>query len=792
MAKKKVLLIGWDAADWKIISPMMDQGLMPALKSLVDRGVMGNLATLDPPLSPLLWTSIATGKTADKHGVLSFYEPAEKADALVPVSGRSRKVKALWNILHHMEYRCNVVGWWPSHPVDPIRGCMVSDMFHKVHPLNHRLTPFTREMIQPERIAAELSGWRVSPLELTETHLLPFVPNAADIDQTKDQRLTTIAKIIAEATNIHMAATWMMEHTEWDFTAVYYDAIDHFGHGFMKFHPPQRPGIPDYDYRLFSHVIEAAYRFHDMMLARLLELAGEDCCVFLISDHGFHSDHQRPGFIPKIGPGPAYEHSPFGIFLAAGPGIRKDERVYGAGLLDIAPSILAYLGIPAGQDMDGKVLMDIFDNPVEVQTIPSWEEAEGDFGMPADTGTHDPFAAAAAMQQLIDLGYVEPTEGDHKESVEKAINERNYNLARVLMYKRQFADASLILEQCHRLRPEDFRFPLDLIRCSLETGDTPAARKYNDILSALDLAFVPKNGLTEARCLLIEGKKLKALRLLRSLNGEYPEDHRIKTALGDLYLDIHRYEQAEAIFAGLTEIFPQQAGLWLALGRARLGQAKFTEAVDELLNSVGLLYHYAPTHYHLGVALFHAGYLKESITAFETALKIKPGMARAARWLIRLYGDSELCNPPRVQELQESFPLLCKKKFRIISSLVGLRYQDLKTFLYDAFGEKLTDPAKTSDLLDENICPDAASGLILLPPAALMEWPLTIDCRVLTIHDCPETNSPEDAHDTDRLRIKRLIRIRSHLLSMPHVDYDEILMTDDKSALMEKLKKIME
>ncbi len=792
MAKKKVLLIGWDAADWKIISPMMDQGLMPALKSLVDRGVMGNLATLDPPLSPLLWTSIATGKTADKHGVLSFYEPAEKADALVPVSGKSRKVKALWNILHHMEYRCNVVGWWPSHPVDPIRGCMVSDMFHKVHPLNHRLTPFTREMIQPERIAAELSGWRVSPLELTEAHLLPFVPNAADIDQTRDQRLTTIAKIIAEATNIHMAATWLMEHTEWDFTAVYYDAIDHFGHGFMKFHPPQRPGIPDYDYRLFSHVIEAAYRFHDMMLARLLELAGENCCVFLISDHGFHSDHQRPGFIPKIGPGPAYEHSPFGIFLAAGPGIRKDERVYGAGLLDIAPSILAYLGIPAGQDMDGKVLMDIFDNPVEVQTIPSWEKEEGDFGMPDDSGTHDPFAAAAAMQQLIDLGYVEPTEGDYKESVEKAINERNYNMARVLMYKRQFADASLILEQCHRLRPEDFRFPLDLIRCSLETGDTPAARKYNDILSALDLAFVPKNGLTEARCLLIEGKKLKALRLLRSLNGEYPEDHRIKTALGDLYLDIHRYEQAEAIFAGLTEIFPQQAGLWLALGRARLGQAKFTEAVDELLNSVGLLYHYAPTHYHLGVALFHAGYLKESITAFETALKIKPGMARAARWLIRLYGDSELCNPPRVQELQESFPLLCKKKFRIISSLVGLRYQDLKTFLYDAFGEKLTDPAKTSDLLDENICPDAASGLILLPPAALMEWPLTIDCRVLMIHDCPETNSPEDAHDTDRLRIKRLIRIRSHLLNMPHVDYDEILMTDDKSDLMEKLKKILE
>ena len=63
--KNKVLLIGWDAADWKIINPLMDAGMMPALESLVNNGVMGNLATLDPPLSPMLWTSISTGKHAD-------------------------------------------------------------------------------------------------------------------------------------------------------------------------------------------------------------------------------------------------------------------------------------------------------------------------------------------------------------------------------------------------------------------------------------------------------------------------------------------------------------------------------------------------------------------------------------------------------------------------------------------------------------------------------------------------------------------------------------------------------
>ena len=50
--RRKVLLIGWDGADWKTINPLLDAGKMPALESLINRGVMGNIATLDPPLSP--------------------------------------------------------------------------------------------------------------------------------------------------------------------------------------------------------------------------------------------------------------------------------------------------------------------------------------------------------------------------------------------------------------------------------------------------------------------------------------------------------------------------------------------------------------------------------------------------------------------------------------------------------------------------------------------------------------------------------------------------------------------
>ena len=96
---KKVLLLGWDAADWKIINPLLDAGLMPTLESLINKGVMGDIATLEPVLSPILWTSIATGKLGDKHGILNFTEPVPDKMEIRPVTSTSRKCKALWNIL---------------------------------------------------------------------------------------------------------------------------------------------------------------------------------------------------------------------------------------------------------------------------------------------------------------------------------------------------------------------------------------------------------------------------------------------------------------------------------------------------------------------------------------------------------------------------------------------------------------------------------------------------------------------------------------------------------------------
>src|ERR1700686_4795819 len=113
------------------------------------------------------------------------------------------------------------------------------------------------------------------------------------------------------------------------------------------------------------------------MLGTLLERAGIDTTVILMSDHGFHPDHLRPASIPNIPAGPAIEHRDFGILAIRGPGIKKDELLHGSSVLDVAPTILAIYGLPVGEDMDGKVLSQAFVNTPRVAFVPSWEEIPG-------------------------------------------------------------------------------------------------------------------------------------------------------------------------------------------------------------------------------------------------------------------------------------------------------------------------------------------------------------------------------------------------------------------------------
>ncbi|MGH8101936.1 MAG: alkaline phosphatase family protein, partial [Chthoniobacterales bacterium] len=370
----KLLLVGWDAADWQMIHPLLDAGRMPNLKRVVESGVMGNLLTLQPILSPILWTSIATGKRAYQHGITGFVEPTPDGGALRPIASTTRKCKALWNILSQAGKRCHTIGWYTSHPAERINGICVSQQF-SIAPASATPEhwPPQPNSVQPAEIAESLAELRLHPREVTGAMLSQFIPNISNLDQRDPQvrrLLSSFATRLAECISLHAVTTAAMEEMPWDFCTAYYETIDHIGHDFMQFHPPRMEHVRLDLFEAFQSIMATIYELHDQMLGRLIELARPDAHVMIVSDHGFLNDARRP--VGDVDP--AEWHRNFGIFVLAGPGIKKDDIVHGATLLDIAPTILAMFGLPIGRDMEGKALVNAFEKPPELERIDSWEE----------------------------------------------------------------------------------------------------------------------------------------------------------------------------------------------------------------------------------------------------------------------------------------------------------------------------------------------------------------------------------------------------------------------------------
>ena len=470
----RLLLVGWDAADWKIIDPLLARGEMPHLAQLLTRGVRGNLATIYPPLSPMVWTSIATGKRAYKHGIHGFTEPSEDGLQVRPISNLGRKTKAFWNILNQTGKRSIVVGWWPSHPAEPIRGVMVSNLF----PLNtgdDPNLPLAPGTVWPPALAQRMHANRVHAVEITGEILRLFVPEFEKVDQQKDKSLHDLAGIISETMSIHAAATDLMETEPWELAAVYYSGIDHFSHRFMRHHAGKARRAASADPELFTSVVANAYRYHDVMLGRLVALAGPDCAVMVLSDHGFHSDRLLPDYIPAEAAGPTVEHRDFGIFCLRAPGVEPRGRVFGANVMDIAPTVLHLFGLPAGRDMDGKVLINAFTGQALEAPIPSWDQVPGEDGRHAPSRQYDGAASVETLKQLVALGYIAPPEADDRQNVDACVAESRYNLARAYMGGGHAGMAADILEQLITADAEQGRYYHQLFQCRLQQRDPAAA-----------------------------------------------------------------------------------------------------------------------------------------------------------------------------------------------------------------------------------------------------------------------------------------------------------------------------
>ena len=643
---RRVLLVGWDAADWQIARPLVEAGLMPTFARLLARGAQGNLATTRPILSPILWNTIATGRRPDAHGVLGFTEPDPDGRGVRPTASTSRRVKALWNILTQCGMRSKVVGWYASHPAEPILGEMVSNQieFGAGEPVG---APLRAGAVHPAALAEELAACRVHPSELDASAVLPFIPDAARVATRGGNRIGRLLDMLAQTATVQAMATRLLAARDWDLGAVYFEGIDRFGHEFMEFHPPKMDAVSDEDFEAYRHCMTGIYRFHDMMLEPLLALAGDDTAVIVISDHGYWNDHRRPD--PRRGrSGPVDWHRPLGLFAAAGPGIRADARLHGGSILDIAPTALALLGLPAARDMPGRVLAEVLEPTRVPERIASWESVPGEAGMHPPDLRIDPIEAQEALAQLVALGYIEAPGEDDERTRRDTIASNRMQLAQSHADAHEYAQAIAVVDALDARFRESVLVRLLRAQCLHGIRDFAGMRAEIDALGGEDALGLPAT-LLLASARLAEGEPQDAAGILaayasRADDAGAGED--LPTLSARCALALARPAEAEALLLPIASRDAENAEVLAMLAECRLALGDPEGTLSYGMRSAAIRMTNPRVHILIGRALLLIGEPTEALVALEAARAQAPQAreaedgAREAREAIGAEGAS--------------------------------------------------------------------------------------------------------------------------------------------------------
>jgi tetratricopeptide (TPR) repeat protein len=416
-----VVLIGLDGADWLVIEPLLASGKLPNLERLVRSGSRASLRSAPPLLSPLLWTSIATGVPPDRHGVVDFtvYDPVTKDRA--PISSRARRAPALWNILTAYGLSSVWLGWWATWPAEPVAGMLVSDrvayslfaaggeegLDGKVYPpeiwpeARARRTLASQVPWQELRRFAALSPSDLAGLEKRSP------PRSGE--EFRD-RLDHLRQVVASTRTYAEQARWARQRLRPDLLAVYFQGIDEVSHRFMHYAPPARMKVPPAEARRFGGTVEAFYREQDRLLGPLVTARPGETppVVMVVSDHGFLSGAARPPRpADEFEGGAADWHRLHGIFVLSGPGVHQAD-LGTVSLYDVFPTLLYLCGLPVPEGLPGRPLVEAFAPPFRAAN-PVEELAAFDvpFGPEGGASANLPESERAeVLARLRALGYI--------------------------------------------------------------------------------------------------------------------------------------------------------------------------------------------------------------------------------------------------------------------------------------------------------------------------------------------------------------------------------------------------
>jgi tetratricopeptide (TPR) repeat protein len=511
-----------------------------------------------------------------------------------------------------------VVSWFASHPAEPINGSIVTNRIVNQTTAQEKIYQCPPGTFHPECLAEEIGRLVVGVGQIEADALLPFVPQAAEVDQSNDDRLQKLASLIARTATVQAAGCHLLNKNEqWDLTALYFIGLDEFGHIFMPYHPPQLTGVSQADVAIYGEVMENCYRFHDMMLGTQLRLAGPDATVILVSDHGFKNDELRPGIDGMDNPTGWHRHH--GIACLAGPGIKQGETLYGATILDVTPTILALLGLPIGDDMDGRPWVEVFDKAEPVRRIPSWEDVAGDDGMHSEDAREDPSESAEAIKHLVDLGYIEPPSADVEKAIEDCLLDQRSNLVQALSTSRRAAEAIPLLQELVADYPDRPIYPYQLavVYRSLEMYDECEA-------ALLSLPEDWQSGIQVqsmfARIAYSRGDVHYAIQVVEAIVNSGASDIATANQMGRFLIELKCWKEAKSVFEQSHAAYQENPVALDGLAQICNEQDEFEAAAEFALEAVSLQHHFPEAHFHLGVALRGMGNEGEAIAAFETSL----------------------------------------------------------------------------------------------------------------------------------------------------------------------------
>jgi len=421
----QVLIFAVDAATWNIMTPMIEAGELPTFERLVNEGTYGVLESGEPIQSPQMWTSVATGFVPEKHGITRFTAEVPGTDREVPVTSNMRLVKAFWNILSERGISVGIVGWWPSWPSEEVNGFMVAQ---RAWPVNWSLhgIPFGAARDAQGRLRVEEFPGRTYPEDLYD-EFEPFIMTEEDVTVTdlnrffSDSRFTDPRRqfharwVYAKDKTFADAGLALFDRYRPDVFAVYLQGTDVTAHYYWGYRREDGFEVSDADARLYGNVVENYYRFVDGVIARYLEKADEDAAVFIVSDHGFETKRDlKPLWergerirTEEGGKDVPWDHALEGAYILKGPGIRRGHHGETATVVDVTPTLLAYLGLPVAEDMDGGPMLEAFEQSFleehPVETIPTYEpggpkDPEAPIESPIDEGI---------KEKLRSLGYID-------------------------------------------------------------------------------------------------------------------------------------------------------------------------------------------------------------------------------------------------------------------------------------------------------------------------------------------------------------------------------------------------